>query len=87
MQNLIAASIAAALAAAASVPALAQHADIAISIENGRIVTSADLGAGPVAQRVFSADFGALGVPDFTDENFSISISYIFFITNILVIV
>ena len=68
MQNLITASIAAALAAAVSVPALAQHADITISIENGRIVTSADLGAGPVARRVFSADFGALGVPDFTDE-------------------
>lgn len=64
----ITASIAAAVAAVASVSTFAQHADITISIENGRLVTSADLGAGPVAQRVFSADFGALGVPDFTDE-------------------
>lgn len=68
MQNPITATVAAALAAAASVPTFAQHADITIAIENGRIVTSADLGAGPVAQRVFSADFGELGVPDFTDE-------------------
>ena len=68
MQNLTIASIASIAAAAASVQTFAQHSDITISVENGRIVTSADLGAGPVAQRVFSADFGALGVPDFTDE-------------------
>lgn len=60
--------LASALGALASNTLHAQHADVTISIENGRIVTNADAGAGPVAQRVFSADFGALGVPDFTDE-------------------
>ena len=58
----------AAITAATSATVQAQHADIAVLVEDGRIVTAADLGAGLAAQRVFSADFGELGVPDFTDE-------------------
>lgn len=58
----------AAITAAASTTVHAQHVDITITIEGGRIVTTADTGAGLVARRVFSADFGGLGVPDYTDE-------------------
>ena len=48
--------------------ASAQHFDIAISRSNGALSTSIDTTSGLVPNRVFSADFGALGVPDFTDE-------------------
>lgn len=67
MHNHIHLAIAGAIATIPSTT-LAQHVDITIAIDDGRLVTTADTGAGLVAQRVFSADFGALGVPDFTDE-------------------
>lgn len=60
--------VASATAACISAISSAQHVDITITVENGRLATTADAGAGLVPQRVFSADFGALGVPDFTDE-------------------
>jgi hypothetical protein len=48
--------------------ASAQHFDITITRSNGAVTTSIDTTSGLVPNRVFSADFGALGVPDFTDE-------------------
>jgi hypothetical protein len=67
-QSIASILIASATAACISSISLAQHVDITITVEGGRLATTADLGAGLVPQRVFSADFGALGVPDFTDE-------------------
>lgn len=58
----------AAAAALITSSASAQHFDITITRSNGALATSIDTTGGLVPNRVFSADFGALGVPDVTDE-------------------
>jgi hypothetical protein len=54
--------------AACSTPALAQHADIAVTVVDGAIATATAGAEAPIPTRVFSATFGDTGVARFTSN-------------------